>query len=139
MEDALQQNEYQTPYAICTKYPSRYLSPIWMWPSSPICLRKHWPLCRTLQPYQHRTIPPPRCRTRNSQHQPIEGIAPEVWDFLVGGYQVCQKWLKDRKARTLSYKDIEHYEGIVANLAQTIILMQQIDEIIDAGGGWPIG
>ncbi|MGH8020091.1 MAG: type ISP restriction/modification enzyme [Opitutaceae bacterium] len=29
-----------------------------------------------------------------------------VWNFHIGGYQVCQKWLKDRKRRTLSADDI---------------------------------
>jgi hypothetical protein len=23
-----------------------------------------------------------------------------VWNFHIGGYQVCHKWLKDRKGRT---------------------------------------
>lgn len=31
------------------------------------------------------------------------GIGPEVWGFHIGGYQVCQKWLKDRVGRSLSY------------------------------------
>ena len=29
--------------------------------------------------------------------QYFQGVPPEVWDFFVGGYQVCEKWLKDRK------------------------------------------
>ena len=24
-----------------------------------------------------------------------------VWNFHIGGYQVCEKWLKDRKGRQL--------------------------------------
>ncbi|WP_375144074.1 type ISP restriction/modification enzyme [Bradyrhizobium sp. Ash2021] len=27
-------------------------------------------------------------------------------DFHIGGYQVCEKWLKDRRGRTLSKDDI---------------------------------
>ena len=35
------------------------------------------------------------------------GVQPEpVWEFNSGGYQVCEKWLKDRKGRTLSETDI---------------------------------
>jgi predicted helicase len=71
-----------------------------------------------------------------NQEQYFEGIAPEVWEFHVGGYQVCQKWLKDRKGRMLSFEGIEHYEGIVASLEETIILMKQIDVLIDEHGGW---
>ena len=40
------------------------------------------------------------------QDQYFEGVPPEVWNFHVGGYQVAEKWLKDRKGRTLTYDDI---------------------------------
>lgn len=60
-----------------------------------------------------------------------------VWNFHIGGYQVCEKWLKDRKGRTLSKEDIAHYQKIVVALAETIRLMKEIDAIIDSYGGWP--
>ena len=68
----------------------------------------------------------------------FEGVPPEVWAFHVGGYQVCQKWLKDRKGRQLTYDDITHYQRIVAALKETIRLMAEIDRIIDTHGGWPL-
>jgi len=61
-----------------------------------------------------------------------------VWEFHIGGYQVCEKWLKDRRQRELSYEDISHYEKIVVALGETIRLMKQIDEVIDGHGGWAI-
>ncbi len=67
--------------------------------------------------------------------QYVEGVPPEVWEFHVGGYQVCRKWLKDRKGRTLSFEDIEHYEHVVAALHETLRLMSEIDAAI---GKWPI-
>ncbi len=70
--------------------------------------------------------------------QYFEGVPPEVWNFHVGGYQVCHKWLKDRKGRVLSFEDIQHYQRIVAALAETIELMEQVDEVIEAHGGWPV-
>jgi predicted helicase len=70
--------------------------------------------------------------------QYFDNVPLEVWEFHVGGYQVCQKWLKDRKGRTLSFDDIRHYQKIVAALAETINLMDEIDETIEMGGGWPI-
>ena len=70
--------------------------------------------------------------------QYFEGVPPEVWAFQVGGYQVCQKWLKDRKGRLLTYDEITHYQRIVAVLAETIHLMAAVDETIAARGGWPI-
>ena len=73
-----------------------------------------------------------------SKEQYFEGVPPEVWNFHVGGYQVCQKWLKDRKGRVLSFEDIQHYQRVVAALGETIELMRQVDGAIEEHGGWPI-
>jgi predicted helicase len=70
--------------------------------------------------------------------QCFAGVQPEVWEFYVGGYQVCQKWLKDRKGRTLTHAEKEHYQKIVTALAETIRLMAAVDEIIEDYGGWPL-
>ena len=67
----------------------------------------------------------------------FQGVPEEVWDFQIGGYQVCHKWLKDRKGRTLSDEDIAHYQKIVVALSETIHIMAEIDEVIEANGGWP--
>jgi len=77
-----------------------------------------------------------RVYINNTQY--FEGVPLEVWEFHVGGYQVCEKWLKDRKGRVLTYDDLEHYQNIVAALAETIRLMDEIDEVIEEHGGWPI-
>lgn len=74
-----------------------------------------------------------------NREQYFAGVAPEVWNFHVGGYQVCQKWLKDRKTRTLSFDDLTHYRHTVAALAETIQLMSEIDATIEARGGFPLG
>jgi predicted helicase len=70
--------------------------------------------------------------------QYFEGVPPEVWAFHVGGYQVCQKWLKDRKGRALSFDDLNHYRKTVAALAETIRLMTEVDAVIEGHGGWPL-
>jgi predicted helicase len=57
-------------------------------------------------------------------------VPAEVWEFKVGGYQVCEKWLKDRKGRTLSGEDITHYQRVVVSLKETIRLMKEIDKSI---------
>ncbi len=60
------------------------------------------------------------------------GIAPEVWEFKIGGYQVLAKWLKDRKKakRSLSFEDMLPYQKVVVALKETIELMREIDELI---------
>ncbi len=72
-----------------------------------------------------------------SKRSGFRGVPHAVWDFHVGGYHVCEKWLKDRKGRVLSKADIGHYQRIVVALAETIRLMKEIDELIDKHGGWP--
>ena len=67
----------------------------------------------------------------------FHGVPQEVWDFHIGGYQVCHKWLKDRKGRRLSDEDVAHYQRIVMALNETVRVMAEIDEIIEANGGWP--
>ncbi|MCY3782454.1 MAG: N-6 DNA methylase [Chloroflexi bacterium] len=61
--------------------------------------------------------------------QYFEGIAPEVWEFRIGGYQPLDKWLKDRKGRKLTIDDQFHYIRIAAALRETIRLMVAIDEV----------
>ena len=67
----------------------------------------------------------------------FKGVPEEVWDIHIGGYQVCHKWLKDRKGRTLADDDIAHYQKIVVALNETIHIMAEIDQVIEAHGGWP--
>jgi len=64
-------------------------------------------------------------------------VPEPVWDFHIGGYRVCEKWLKDRKGRILAADDIAHYRKLVNALSATIGLMAEIDSVIDAHGGWP--
>ncbi len=74
----------------------------------------------------------------NKEKQYFDKVPEETWHFRVGGYQVLDKWLKDRKGRVLSTEDIEHYRKVVAALHETQQIMQEIDEVIEAHGGWPL-
>ena len=67
----------------------------------------------------------------------FKGVPKEVWEFHVGGYQVCHKWLSDRKGRSLSADDMTHYQKIVVALHETTRLMKEIDAVIEKHGGWP--
>lgn len=68
----------------------------------------------------------------------VEGVGPEAWAFTVGGYQPAQKWLKDRRGRTLTHDEMEHYRSTVAALAATGEAMAAIDAEIEAAGGFPL-
>lgn len=57
---------------------------------------------------------------------------PEIaWGFHIGGYQPAQKWLKDRRCRTLSYEDIGHYQKIIKILVETDRIMKEIELPLD--------
>jgi predicted helicase len=71
----------------------------------------------------------------NTKCDRFTGVPEEAWNFYVGGYQPCQKWLKDRKERTLSDEDILHYQKMVVSLKETIALMTKINQAIP---GFPI-
>jgi predicted helicase len=60
--------------------------------------------------------------------QYFDNVPLEAWEFYIGGYQPTQKWLKDRKGRTLIFDEIEHYRKIITVLSLTVDLQRQIDE-----------
>ena len=61
--------------------------------------------------------------------QYFEGVEPEVWEYQIGGYQVLDKWLKDRKKRILNTDDIKHYCRVVTALAKTVEIQAEIDRL----------
>ena len=79
----------------------------------------------------------PNAKKGNKRGQYFEGIAPEIWEFRVGGYQPMDKWLKDRKGRELSFDDRNHYVKMAAALQETIRLMEEVDQAIaDSANPW---
>jgi predicted helicase len=60
-------------------------------------------------------------------------VPEDVWEFRIGGYQVCEKWLKDRRRRTIT-SEVPTFLRIVAALRQTIDVMEEIDDELDE---WP--
>ena len=68
--------------------------------------------------------------------QYFDGITPEVWQFRIGGYQPMDKWLKDRRARPLSFDDRNHYQRIAAALQETLGLMAAVDAALASAGAW---
>lgn len=63
-----------------------------------------------------------------NKEQCFEDVPETAWSFYIGGYQPAQKWLKDRKGRTLTFDDIAHYRKIITVLQETDRLMKEIDE-----------
>lgn len=66
-----------------------------------------------------------------NKEQYFDGLKEEVWQYQIGGYQVCEKWLKDRKERILSLDEIKTYSKIVTALSKTIELQNEIDKYFE--------
>jgi len=64
-----------------------------------------------------------------NQSQYFEGITEEIWQYQIGGYQICSKWLKDRKGRILSLRDIKHFCRVITALKKTIETQKEIDKL----------
>jgi hypothetical protein len=61
--------------------------------------------------------------------QYFDGVTEEIWNYQIGGYQVCDKCLKDRKGRILSLDDIRHYCKVVTAIKKTIEIQKKIDNL----------
>ena len=90
-----------------------------------------------------------RERAYINPNQYFAPVPPKVWEYQIGGYQVCHKWLKDRKDRVLTLDDIRTYCRITTALSKTIDIQRETGEIypaveesvlaVDSGEGMPRG
>ncbi|TAK53963.1 MAG: DNA methyltransferase [Bacteroidetes bacterium] len=63
--------------------------------------------------------------------QYFSGVSKQVWEYRVGGYQVAEKWLKDRKGRTLSSEDVVTYSQALSAIAETINIQKTLDALYE--------
>jgi predicted helicase len=58
-------------------------------------------------------------------------VSEEVFNKKIGLFQVCHKWLKDRKGKELTLEEVQTYCKIVTALEKTIEIQREIDEVIE--------
>jgi hypothetical protein len=63
--------------------------------------------------------------------QYFTGVKSDVWGYHIGGYQVAEKWLKDRKGRALSAEEVMHYCRVVTALSETIEIQKSLDDLFE--------
>jgi len=56
-------------------------------------------------------------------------VSENVWLAVIGGYQVCHKWLKDKKGRTLTDEEIAHFIDVLGCLDSHVKLIQEFDSV----------
>ncbi len=71
-----------------------------------------------------------------NRQQVLVQVPESVWNFHVGGHQVCRKWLKDRRGRILRSDHRRIYHGMIAAIEQTQDIARCIDRSITTLGGW---
>lgn len=59
----------------------------------------------------------------------FESVTPELWNYYIGGYQILQKYLKDRKSRILD--EPKYYCKVITAVSKTIELQIGIDKLYD--------
>ena len=57
-------------------------------------------------------------------------VPEEVWKYEIGAYQVCEKWLKDRRGEALSHAGVRQYRAILVAVAETLAVMGKIDSVL---------
>lgn len=72
-----------------------------------------------------------------SRTQGFRPVPTEVWRFRVGTYPVAEKWLKERRGRTLVPEEIDRFCALLDIAGLTLPLMDQVDRIINSHGGFP--
>ena len=65
--------------------------------------------------------------------QYFSDVPEEVWEYEIGAYQVCEKWLKDRRGEALRREDLQQYRSILVAIAETLSVMAEIDSVLWEG------
>ncbi len=101
-----------------------------------------WHLLKDMQiPARHRfegegdgVVGKPRYEDGNvwiNATQHFTDVSAEVWEYEVGAYQVCEKWLKDRKGEALSHAEVRQYRSILVAVAETLRVVREIDGVLE--------
>jgi len=67
----------------------------------------------------------------------FEGVSEKVYKFEIGGYQVCEKWFKDRRGRVLTSEEIDHVRLMITSISRIMKLQVEIDRAVTVEGGFP--
>ncbi len=61
--------------------------------------------------------------------QYLTDVPAEVWEYEIGAYQICEKWLKDRRGEELSHAEVRQYRSILVAVTETLRVIAEIDEV----------
>lgn len=61
-----------------------------------------------------------------NKSQGFNAVPEAAWNFFIGGYQPAQRWLKDRRGRSLSFDEVKHFQRVIKILNETDSIMRTI-------------
>ena len=62
--------------------------------------------------------------------QHFTDVPKDVWEYEIGAYQACEKWLKDRRREVLHHEDVRQYRAILIAIAETLAVIAEIDAVL---------
>jgi len=63
-------------------------------------------------------------------------VSAATWDFRVGAHQVCRKWLRDRRGRSLDGGELATYRRVLAAVEQVRCCITEIDRLVNESRNW---
>ncbi|MBW4572053.1 MAG: acyl carrier protein [Tolypothrix carrinoi HA7290-LM1] len=79
-----------------------------------------------MEKYLPENINKPIIGSWSDKIQYFKDISPEVWNFHIDSYQICNHWLKSRSGSNLNNEDSERYQRIVIILKEIAKLTEEI-------------
>ena len=61
-----------------------------------------------------------------NETQYFDNVPKDVWEMFISGYQVADKWLKDRLNKKLTNEEIIHYQKMIVAIKRTIEIQEDI-------------
>ena len=62
--------------------------------------------------------------------QHFTNVPADVWEYEIGAYQVCDKWLKDRRGEALSHAEVRLYPMILVSITETLRVTEAIEWVL---------
>lgn len=81
---------------------------------------------------------PSRSRVSINDAQYFEGVRGDIWGYRIGSYEVCKKWLSERRGRRLSVDDCRRFSAVLHAIEETLSEQLKIERTVAAHGGWPL-
>ena len=94
-------------------------------------LQSKAPAGLTLEPNTPDDMKIGAAKYKNNANKKILGIPQNVWEYQIGGYQVIEKWFKERKGETLTIESFTHLENMVGLITETIQICENLKSIHD--------